>query len=38
MDLKDKAAKLLHDARAIMDAADAESRALTTEETAKYDA
>jgi HK97 family phage major capsid protein len=36
--LREQAAKLLHDARAIMNAADAEARTLTAEETQRYDA
>jgi HK97 family phage major capsid protein len=38
MDLKDKAGKLLHDARALMDKADAEGRSLTAEENTQYQA
>jgi HK97 family phage major capsid protein len=37
-ELRQKAEKALHDARAIMAAADKESRGLTAEELAKYDA
>jgi len=36
--LREKAAKLLHDARQVLAAADRESRALSTEESTKYDA
>jgi HK97 family phage major capsid protein len=38
MDLKDKAGKLLHDARALMEKADAEGRTLTAEENTRYQA
>lgn len=38
MDLRENANKLLHDARALMNAADTEGRALTAEEVTKYDA